>query len=65
VASVLRGGYAALRSILNGYSSRHTLPAGQHRVFAPFRLNPLNEQFWRDEQENSLGRKTFEMMRHL
>jgi predicted ATPase/DNA-binding winged helix-turn-helix (wHTH) protein len=35
------------------------------RIFAPFRLDPGNEQLWRGSQEVRLRRKTFAVLRHL
>jgi hypothetical protein len=34
-----------------------------HFVFSPFRLDPMNEQLWRDDEEIVLRRKTFEVLR--
>jgi DNA-binding winged helix-turn-helix (wHTH) protein/tetratricopeptide (TPR) repeat protein len=41
------------------------MTAKYQRVFAPFRLDPANEQLWRDEEEIPLRRKTFEVLRYL
>lgn len=37
----------------------------RHYLFPPFRLDPLNEQLWRDEKEIILRRKTFEVLHYL
>ncbi len=34
-------------------------------LFPPFRLDPLNAQLWRGNQEISLRRKTFDVLRYL
>jgi DNA-binding winged helix-turn-helix (wHTH) protein len=34
-------------------------------VFAPFRLDPVNGQLWRDNEEIILRPKTFEVLRYL
>lgn len=36
-----------------------------HHLFASFRLDPANEQLWRDDKEIVLRRKTFEVLRFL
>ena len=36
-----------------------------HRLFGPFRLDPVNAQLWRGEQEVRLRPKTFEVLRYL
>jgi len=36
-----------------------------HRLFSPFRLDPLNAQLWRGDQEISLRRKTVDVLRYL
>jgi DNA-binding winged helix-turn-helix (wHTH) protein len=36
-----------------------------NRLFPPFRLDLVNEQLWRDEDEISLRPKTFEVLRYL
>jgi DNA-binding winged helix-turn-helix (wHTH) protein/tetratricopeptide (TPR) repeat protein len=36
-----------------------------HRLFSPFRLDPLNAQLWRGDQEISLRRKTFDVLYYL
>jgi DNA-binding winged helix-turn-helix (wHTH) protein len=36
-----------------------------HLVFSPFRLDPINEQLWREGEEIMLRRKTFEVLRYL
>ena len=41
------------------------MPNNQHHLFGPFRLDPVNEQLWRGEEEVFLRRKTFEVLRHL
>ena len=38
---------------------------GQHRVFPPFRLDPVNAQLWRGDQEIKLRRKTFDVLLYL
>jgi DNA-binding winged helix-turn-helix (wHTH) protein len=37
----------------------------RHFVFSPFRLDPMNEQLWREDHEITLRRKTFEVLRYL
>ena len=39
--------------------------AEKHYVFGSFRLDPANQQLWRDRREITLRRKTFEVLRHL
>ena len=39
--------------------------AKYQRVFAPFRLDPENARLWRNDEEISLRRKTFEVLRYL
>jgi predicted ATPase len=41
------------------------MPSEQQRVFSPFRLDPANAQLWRGEEEITLRRKTFEVLRYL
>jgi DNA-binding winged helix-turn-helix (wHTH) protein/tetratricopeptide (TPR) repeat protein len=41
------------------------LPTEQHRLFSSFRLDPLNEQLWRGQEEIVLRRKTFDVLRYL
>src|SRR5216684_3925327 len=41
------------------------MPTEQQRVFSPFRLDPANAQLWHDDQEISLRRKTYEVLRYL
>jgi DNA-binding winged helix-turn-helix (wHTH) protein/tetratricopeptide (TPR) repeat protein len=41
------------------------LPTEQHWLFSSFRLDPLNEQLWRGQQEIVLRRKTFDVLRYL
>src|SRR5229473_1676767 len=41
------------------------MPTEQQRVFSPFRLDPANAQLWQDDQEISLRRKTYEVLRYL
>jgi predicted ATPase/DNA-binding winged helix-turn-helix (wHTH) protein len=36
-----------------------------HLLFPPFRLDPANAQLWRGEEEISLRRKTFDVLRYL
>ena len=36
-----------------------------HLSFPPFRLDTAGEQFWRDQEEIKLRRKTFEVLRYL
>jgi predicted ATPase len=36
-----------------------------HRFFQPFRLDPVNAQLWRDDQEIRLRRKTFDVLLYL
>ena len=36
-----------------------------HRLFPPFRLDPLNAQLWRGDQEVKLRRKTFDVLLYL
>jgi DNA-binding winged helix-turn-helix (wHTH) protein len=36
-----------------------------HRFFPPFRLDPLNAQLWRSDEQVSLRRKTFDVLRYL
>jgi DNA-binding winged helix-turn-helix (wHTH) protein/tetratricopeptide (TPR) repeat protein len=36
-----------------------------HLLFPPFRLDPVNEQLWRENQEIALRPKTFEVLRYL
>jgi DNA-binding winged helix-turn-helix (wHTH) protein len=38
---------------------------GPHRLFPPFRLDPLNAQLWRGDQQISLRRKTFDVLMYL
>jgi DNA-binding winged helix-turn-helix (wHTH) protein/tetratricopeptide (TPR) repeat protein len=37
----------------------------QPLLFPPFRLDPANQQLWRDKEEISLRRKTFDVLRFL
>ena|SRR6516164_7370347 len=37
----------------------------KHYLFPPFRLDPANQQLWREDAEVRLRRKTFEVLRHL
>jgi DNA-binding winged helix-turn-helix (wHTH) protein/tetratricopeptide (TPR) repeat protein len=39
--------------------------AEQHRLFPPFRLDPVNQQLWRGAEEIILRPKTFEVLRYL
>ncbi len=39
--------------------------AAPHLSFPPFRLDPANEQFWRNQVEIKLRRKTFEVLCYL
>jgi DNA-binding winged helix-turn-helix (wHTH) protein len=41
------------------------MPNNHHHQFGPFRLDPVNEQVWRGEEEIVLRRKTLEVLRHL
>jgi predicted ATPase len=36
-----------------------------HLLFPPFRLDPINAQLWRGDQEIHLRRKTFDVLRYL
>jgi DNA-binding winged helix-turn-helix (wHTH) protein len=36
-----------------------------HRFFPPFRLDPVNAQLWRGDQEIRLRRKTFDVLLYL
>ena len=36
-----------------------------HRFFPPFRLDPVNGQLWRRDQEIKLRRKTFDVLLYL
>jgi DNA-binding winged helix-turn-helix (wHTH) protein len=36
-----------------------------HRLFPPFRLDLVNAQLWRGDQEIRLRRKTFDVLRYL
>jgi hypothetical protein len=36
-----------------------------HRFFPPFRLDPVNAQLWRGDQEMRLRRKTFDVLLYL
>ena len=36
-----------------------------HLLFPPFRLDPMNEQLWRENQEIALRPKTFEVLRYF
>lgn len=38
---------------------------GPIHVFPPFRLDPVNAQFWRGDKEIRLRRKTFDVLRYL
>ena len=37
----------------------------QHRLFPPFRLDPVNAQLWRKDREIKLRRKTFDVLLYL
>ena len=39
--------------------------SGQHHFFSQFRLDPMNAQLWRGNEEISLRHKTFEVLLHL
>lgn len=41
------------------------MPTEQHWLFSTFRLDPLNEQLWRGQEEIVLRRKTFDVLRYL
>lgn len=41
------------------------MSAAAHHLFPPFRLDSDSEQFWRDQREIKLRRKTFEVLRYL
>ena len=41
------------------------LPTEQHWLFSAFRIDPLNEQLWRGQEEIVLRPKTFEVLRYL
>ena len=41
------------------------MKAGKQHLFAPFRLDPVNEQVWHGETKIPLRRKTFEVLRYL
>src|SRR4051794_41390150 len=38
---------------------------GKHTTFGRFRLDPSNEQLWRDDQAVALRPKAFAVLRHL
>jgi hypothetical protein len=37
----------------------------RHLLFPPFRLGPVNDQLWRQEEQVTLRRKTFEVLHYL
>ena len=39
--------------------------AERYYLFAPFRLDPVNQQLWRDEEEIPVRRKPFEVLCYL
>jgi DNA-binding response OmpR family regulator len=41
------------------------MASGQHHFFAPFRLDALNAQLWRGDQQITLRRKTFDVLLYL
>jgi DNA-binding winged helix-turn-helix (wHTH) protein/tetratricopeptide (TPR) repeat protein len=41
------------------------LPTEQHWLFSAFRLDPLNQQLWRDQEQIVLRPKTFDVLRYL
>jgi DNA-binding winged helix-turn-helix (wHTH) protein/predicted ATPase len=44
----------------------NTVPSQlSHRLFPPFRLDPVNQQLWRGAKELSVRPKTFEVLRYL
>jgi len=48
-----------------GCDSKGLVNLAQHIVFPPFRLDPVNEQLWRDTQLVPLPPKTFAVLRYL
>jgi predicted ATPase len=61
----------SLKSFLKFFSNFQKMFLGEsvdnqhHLVFPPFRLDPMNEQLWREGEEILLRRKTFEVLRYL